>query len=248
MEDRQVGSGGFAARDADLLRERKLEQKFVERPERQQFAMVDNSDARAEPGRLLHVMGRVNDRHAIGVELPDKFENGVPRLRIDTNRRLIAEQEPRAMQNCRHDVKTATHAAGECLHLVVAALQQLRCTQTLRDSLTQERAAQSVQSTEQAEVFLRAQLLIKRDRLRHEAQLGAEIAPIDGKLLAVKNNLAPVGGTDSRHDRHQRALAGAVGSEQSEKFPALERERNTVKRGKSAVSLGEMIDGQHKTT
>src|SRR3982074_822042 len=53
----QVRSGLFVSCDADLLCKRQLQEQFVERPEREQLALVDDADPRAKPRGFLHIMG-----------------------------------------------------------------------------------------------------------------------------------------------------------------------------------------------
>ncbi len=180
---------GRSARNPNLLGRRELLEELIERAEGEELAVIDDADARTEPRRFLHVMGRVNDRHALGVELFHEFEDGVSRLRVDADGRLVAEQKPRTMQNGGDDVEPAAHSAGVGLHFVAATILELRGEQAFLDPLAQERAAQAVEFAEKAEIFLAAQFVIKRERLRDEAKLLALLDSVVTERFAIQENL-----------------------------------------------------------
>ena len=57
------------------------------------LALVDDPDAVAEALGLLHVVRRVQDRHALPAQLLDAREDGVAALRVDADRRLVEQQQ-----------------------------------------------------------------------------------------------------------------------------------------------------------
>ena len=88
--ERCAGGGGGKH---DLLLEGQAGEQLVERAQRVDPAVIDDADAGAEPRRLLHVMGRVDDGEARAVALLEIVEDRVARLRVDADRGLIAEQQ-----------------------------------------------------------------------------------------------------------------------------------------------------------
>src|SRR6185312_14287306 len=111
-EGRGVGGGG----EADLLLERQPLQELLEGAEGQDPAMVYDGDPGAEARGLLHVMCRVDDGHPGAVQLAEQLEDGVARLGIDPNRRLVAEEHARTVEQRGGDVEPPHHAPGERLH------------------------------------------------------------------------------------------------------------------------------------
>src|SRR5687768_10404095 len=69
------GGGLRGRRKPDGVGKRKLSEKIVERSERQDFSVVDDSDLRAETRGLLHVVGRVDDREALVIQLLEELED-----------------------------------------------------------------------------------------------------------------------------------------------------------------------------
>jgi hypothetical protein len=96
--------------------------EFSSRPLSDKPAAVDDPDPRAHSFRLLHVMGRVNDREALPSELLHPFENGVSALRIDTHGRLVKDQELGMIEQPGGDVEAPLHAARVRVEPVVAPI------------------------------------------------------------------------------------------------------------------------------
>src|SRR4051812_10083839 len=184
-----------------------------------------------------HVMRRVNDRHAVGVELLHKLEDRVARLRIDPHGRLVAEEELRPMQNRCDDIEPATHPAGIRFHLVAPAVLQLRGGQALLYAFAKNLAAQSVEPAEQAQIFFAAQFVVQSERLRHETQLGTLCGPLMLKFFTLQKNLAAISWPNSSEERHEGRLAGAVRPEQPKEFSRSELERDVVEGEKRAIAF-----------
>ena len=91
-------------------------------PFRDELPVVDDADAVADAVRLLHVVRRVEDRHAARAECADALEDRVPALRIHADRRLVQHEQRRPVQQPGRDVQPAPHAAREGLDPVVAAV------------------------------------------------------------------------------------------------------------------------------
>ena len=97
---------------------------------------------------------------------------------------------------------------------------------------------------EEAEVLAPGQQLVKRQRLRSEADAGAVFRPARGAAPGDRD-LARVGSQQSGADRHRGRLAGAVGAEQAEDLAVADRKRQRVDRDAGAVPLADLLDPEH---
>jgi hypothetical protein len=74
------------------------------------------------------------------------------------------------VQQCRHQIESALHAAREGLHRVAPAVRELHRREHLVDPRAKIRAVQAMELPENTQVLLRAQILVERDGLRHEPE------------------------------------------------------------------------------
>src|SRR5262245_43691940 len=96
---RDSGAGGDLARRAD----------------REDAPFVDDRDAIAEPLRLLHVVGRVEERAALRSQTGERLEDVVARLRVHAGGGLVEDQELGRVEVAGREIEAALHAAGEGL-------------------------------------------------------------------------------------------------------------------------------------
>ena len=80
-------------------------------PKRDQLTVVDDSDPVRELLGFLHIVGCVQDRHALPIEVLDGVENGTAGLRVDADRGLVHEQQARLVEQAHADVDPALHAS-----------------------------------------------------------------------------------------------------------------------------------------
>ena len=85
--------------------------------------VIDNGDAVRDAFGFVHVVGGEKDSSPLRlIEVLDVGPEQVAALRIETQRRLIEEQNSRRMQQAPGDFKAALHATGEGLYIAVAAV------------------------------------------------------------------------------------------------------------------------------
>ncbi len=132
-------SGEFPAKRAvTWLRDAKAlwtSSSFV--PERDDAPVVDDGDAIAEPLRLFHVVGGVNDRGSTGTERFDHLKDAIARLRIDANRRLIHQHHARPMNDASRHIEPALHTAGKILRQLARSILQRSPVETPSNRLRQ---------------------------------------------------------------------------------------------------------------
>ena len=76
------------------------------------LAVVDDREAVGQGVGLLEVVGRQEDRRALLAEAADLVPHAGARLRVEAGRRLVEEQDRRAVDDPQADVEPALHAAG----------------------------------------------------------------------------------------------------------------------------------------
>jgi hypothetical protein len=239
------GRGRGRGREDDFLLEGQLGEQLVEGAQRVDPAVVDDADARAEAGGLLHVVRRVNDRESLAVALFEVVEDRVARLGIDADGGFVAEEEFRPVQQRGDEIEPPLHAARIIFHGIMAAVREADGSEGLVNPFAQHGAAEAVEPAKRVEVLLGAELLEQRDGLRHEAHGGARGGIGGHDHDAVEGEGAGIGGAQAGGERHERGLAGAVGPEQAEEFAAGDVEGHAIKRGERAVALGDGPEGKH---
>src|SRR5438309_9766367 len=91
--------------------------------ERDQFAVVDDGDAFAEPVGFVHVVGRNEDRQLpLAFDVPQHFPDRHTGNRIETGRWLIEKENSRVMNEPASDLEPPPHAARSRLGLRMALL------------------------------------------------------------------------------------------------------------------------------
>ena len=108
------------------------------RVQRDDPAVVDDGDAVAVL-RLFHVVGRHEDGDLLFFpERVDEVPDGVPRLRVEAQGRLVQEQHAGIVEEPPGDLEPALHAAGKVLDQVVLAALELDHGEHLVDPLLRE--------------------------------------------------------------------------------------------------------------
>ena len=87
--------------------------------------LVHDDEAIAQLLRLVHVVGRQDERHAALLEPVQAVPQQVPRLRVQAGRRLVEEQDRRLVDERAGDRESALHAARQRLDLVAGAFGEL---------------------------------------------------------------------------------------------------------------------------
>ena len=83
--------------------------------------MIHDYDTITQPLGLFHIVRRVDHGLTARFERFEIVEYGIAALRIDTDSRLIEQQNIRVMHQCAGDVQTPLHAARESGRLVAGA-------------------------------------------------------------------------------------------------------------------------------
>src|SRR5205807_8396914 len=134
-----------------------------------QAPVIEDSDAVAQALRLLHVVGGVEDREALGAESLDVVEDGRSALGVDADGRLIEHEQPGPVEEPGGDVQPTLHTARVLLHSVVSPVSQAAELETRLQSLVPLTASQPVQAREEAQVLPTAEIGVEGDLLGYVA-------------------------------------------------------------------------------
>src|SRR3989339_1222371 len=89
-----------------------------------QMSAINDADAAAEAFSLFHIVCRVKNGLSPAMQVNEQFENFRAGLRINSDSRLIEQQDIRIMQQSYGQIKPALHAAGKSLDGILAPLCQ----------------------------------------------------------------------------------------------------------------------------
>ncbi len=212
----------------------------LRRPLGNEPAVIDDADAVAQPGRLFHVMGRVEHRDA---QPADRLEDGVAALGVDADRGLVEHEQLGPVQQPGRHVGPPLHAARIGPDAVLAPVRQPDELQGFADAPLQLLAAQPVQLTEERQVLDRREVGVERQVLGdvpHDS-LGLEGAAgeaVDGDFSLVRDDEAAQHGDGG-------GLPGTVGPEQAVALAFRNGEGDALDGLALAVALAQVLTAQH---
>ena len=108
-----------------------LKDQFLLRSVRDQPALIHDPDFGADRLDFFHVMTRVDDGRTHLVQLFDRFQNMIARLRIDADGRFVHDDQLRPVHNGASDVQSPLHAPGESNRPALGEIMQPRKLQRL---------------------------------------------------------------------------------------------------------------------
>ena len=204
------------------------------------LALVHDDEPVAELLRLVHVVRRQEERHALALEPVQAVPDHVAGLRIEAGRRLVEEHDLGLVDERARDRQPALHAARERLDPVVRALGELdELEQLVGPRASSSFAREPEVAAVDDDVLADRQLQVERVLLGHDAEPAADLhAVVAGSSPNTRER--PV-----RHRRdapdhaHRRRLPRAVRPEEPEGLPALEVEVDRVDGGEIAEALDE---------
>ena len=222
----------------DLAR-RVLLDELARRPLGDDLRLVHDDEPVAQLLRLVHVVGRQDERHAALLEPVQPLPEQVPGLRVEPGRRLVEEQDRRLVDERACDRQAPLHPARQRLDLVVRTFGELR---ELEELVGPARGLGSLEAEVPAvdhEVVADGDLGVERVLLGHDAEAAADPRTV-GLGVEVEDAERPVGHRrDARDHAHRAGLPGAVGPEEAEALALGDVEVDRVDRGERAEALGQ---------
>src|SRR5262249_27061633 len=211
---------------------------------RDDLAAVDEGDVVAQLLRLLQVVRREEDRRALGVDALHVLPQLQPQLDVAARRRLVEDQQSRAVHQRAREDQPPLHAARQRARAFVLLVRQ-------RERLQQLSAALAAVATRHPEVaavvverLLDGQKPVEGEVLRREPDGGARPFVVGaGRLVPEHADRARRGGREPGRAVDQRRLAGAVRTQQREELTGGDRQRDALQRlGARRIALDEVGD------
>ncbi|MMZ65366.1 hypothetical protein D1872_277670 [compost metagenome] len=130
--------------------------------------LVHNGHPVADRRHFLHVVTGIYNGRSHIVQRSYRLQYVVPRLRIDSYRRFVHNNDIRSVHNGTSNVKPALHSAGKRGRSIFCFVLQADEFQRLLHPFLEQMAPQAVQASKKSDVFGRAHRFIQRQVLRHE--------------------------------------------------------------------------------
>ena len=203
----------------------------------------EHGRAVAQRADLVELVADVENRHALVRERLQRREQALDRLRRQHRRRLVHDQEARALQQAAHDLDALTLADGHRVHVPVGLERQAVARRHLADAVG-EVAADARGLERERDVLGNRQGLEQGEVLEHHADAepaGARrIADLDRGALPFDRS--GVGLDDAVDDLHQRRLAGTVLAQHRVDLAGKHVERDAVVGHHRRVDLGDAVE------
>jgi len=218
--------------------------QLVLRAEGDEPPLVDDAHPVGQLLGLFHIMGGIEDGHALPAQLLHHVEDAAAALGVDAHRRLVHEQQLRPVEQPGGDVDAPLHAAGEGLDVILGPVAQPDLGQQFVDAPLQLPAAHAIEAAPKAEVVAGAQRAIEGDLLGHDADVPANAEGVAGDGVAGDFSRA-AGRLDEAAEHVDRGgLARAIGAEQTEDFAAQDAEGDALHGLEFAECLAKVFGGQ----
>ena len=188
------------------------------------FAVIDDGDAIAQAFRFIHVMGGQENGSSIGAQVAQYFPELPARLGIEAGRRFIEEQELRIADEGGGDGEALLLPAGEFADPRASFFFEFDHGENVEgfQAMIIE-GAKELNGLDDGEFFAELGLLQRDANALPEGAIVA-LTP----ALAKDLDIAGRGVEETFEDFDGGRLAGAIGSEQSETFAALDFEIESV--------------------
>src|SRR5213594_4207218 len=203
-------------------------------------ALIDEAEGVAQL-RLVHVVGRHEDRRALVGQPPDDRPERPPRDRVDARGGLVEEDQPRAVHEGAREREPLPIAAGELARELARVPAEVAEAQHLLDACRAVGAGDHVDARIEHEVLLDRQVVVQREALRHVADGRLDTLRIAAQIDAQHAPLALRRLEDPTQHAERRRLPGAVGSEEAVQLAASDAEVETVHRNDPAEALREPV-------
>jgi class 3 adenylate cyclase len=215
---------------------RELERAFaLERPhqrigrvEGEQPTVIHDPDPVREQSRLVHVVGREDQRHVGVAQLAQAVPDEEPRRRIETRRRLVEEEHPRRVHERAGDHHALGLPAGEEVRLVARTVEQAELLEQLIGALVALPRRHAVVRRVEDEVVADRDRPVEVAPLRHDGELLPRPHGVADDLDAADPGQPGRGPDPGREHAHRGRLPRSVRTEQPQDLSRAGSERDAV--------------------
>ena len=180
---------------------------------------------------------------ARGLELVQHLPDRDARDGIEAGGGFVEKEDAWIVHQAARDFEPAPHAARKRLGLRVAPLGQVDGFEHFGDVLLALLARHTVELGVDAQVLFYAQVLVAGECLGNDANHLPHLIRVLAHIVPGHNGFARGDGNERGHHADERALAGAVGAEQTEDLALADAEVHILDGFEVAVALPDVLDG-----
>jgi len=204
--------------------------------------VVDDRDAVAEALRFVHVVRGEQNRAPRRLELLDELPDLPPRLRVESRRRLVEEEQLRIADDGARERQTLLLSAGQLPDARGPFLVKLDETDNLGHA-----AAARVEAAKESHRLFDGELLGELSLLQLNAEQLTQCALVVRPTTTEDDDVSFIGAVQPLANLDRRRLPGTVGSQQAEAFSGGDLEIETVDGDDVAIALPKPAHGKRYT-
>src|SRR5712664_1816056 len=194
---------------------------------------------------LVEQMGGPQHADALFGDQPaDMAEDIGARLDVEADRRLVKQQQARAMQQGARDFQPPHLAAREIAHLAAGAVGKADARQHFTGAQARLAPIDAVQGGVIQQVLRDREIEVERARLEHHAQQPQRFAGLTADVVAEDADASGLDTEQPRDQREQRALAGAVEAKQRREACRRDGEVDVDEGASGAIGMADAVDRQ----
>ena len=194
-------------------------------------ATVDDPDAIGERIGLLEVLRGQEDGHTFAPRQPlDLLPEGRPALHVETGRRLVEEEDTRAVDERHREVESPLHPARVAADAPVGGLGQPDPSEKLVGAGPPLGARESLERRLEPKVLATGQERVERGLLEGGADDRAHLRPLLGDVVPGHARGSLGRREERRQHVHRGRLPRAVGPEEAVDLTGLDHEVDSVDR------------------
>jgi hypothetical protein len=219
--------------------------RFRGRRLRDEATVLDHGEARAEDRDVLDDVRRQQHDAPLG-ELREDVVETQPFLGIESRRRFVDDDQPRIAGDRLRDPEALAHPARVALDLALRGEREVHAPEQLvAEFLDAARSTHALQSQEVREHRASGQVRIEAEVLREIAEFLPHALGVRDDVLSVERDAPRRRLEQSREDPHERRLARAVRTEQTE-HARRDVEIDPLERGDGAgIDLDQVAKDEH---
>src|SRR5580658_408324 len=211
-------------------------------PEADEMPPVEHPDSSAQAVGLLHVMRGHHDRRAVvAAETLDLLPDRVAGQRVQSDRGLVEEQDPRSVHERLGDLETPDHPAGIVLDEQVRDRAQPHELERLPDPPLAFLPRDRVQSGEHPQVLVPGDLRVRRDELGNVADIPTDLGRVPADVESGDRRATAGQRKQGGEHLDGRRLPGPVRADEPEDLAVPDGEGESVDGGEIAEPAGELV-------